>query len=124
MNVLPTEVTYQNDNCTGNVLGTYTWSAPAKLTLTSTGVATVRGGGLPASLTVDKVQLTATNVRIVVSGAAATGNCINYPNGQVCYEQLPSNATTPGAFYLSGGKLYEMLLENGVYFVQGVYTKN
>lgn len=124
LNIEPTEVTYQNSDCSGNVLGTYSWTTPATATLASTSVATVSGGGLPGSLTIDKIQVAVNNARIRLVGPAVTGNCVKFSNGNICYNQLQTNTTIQGGFYLSNGKLYELELENGTYFVSGIYSKN
>lgn len=124
LNTAPTEVSYQNSDCTGSVLATYSWTAPARVTLSSTSVATVSGGGLPSSLTIDKIQATASNINIRLVGPGVSGNCVSIPSGRFCYDSGPFDATTQAGFYLSGGKLYEMVLNNGVYVVGSVYSKN
>lgn len=124
LEAVPTEVTYQNSNCSGSILGTYSWTAPEKITLSSTSVGTVSGGGLPASLLIEKVQRTLSNINITLTGPNVSGNCITYPGGSFCYEKGPFNETKQGGLYLSDGKLHELLLENGVYNVNGIYNKN
>lgn len=124
LNTAPTEVTYQNANCTGIVLGTYTWSMPARITISSTSIATVSGAGLPRSLAIDKIQVAVNNATMRLVGPGVNGNCIALSNSSLCYNPIPTNSVIQGGFYFSEGRLYELELDNGTYFVSGVYTKN
>ena len=122
--VMPTEVTYQNADCSGTVLGSYGWTAPARVTHLAAGTVTVSGGVLPPSLTIDTIRIAALNVVPTLSGPAVTNNCIAYPTGQLCYQMTPLNQTTDGGFYLDGPVLYGLQRENGSYFVDSVYTRD
>lgn len=117
------EVTYQNSNCSGDVLGTYKWKSPATISYISTGVATVNAAGLPASLSIDKVKMTLTT-QATLTGPGVTGNCLKYPGGNVCYDLSINSASNDGGLYISGSKLYELSLENGVYVLESPYIKN
>jgi len=123
VNITSTEVTYENANCSGAALGTKVWNGAARLTYLSTSVGTVDGPGLPSSLTIDKVQITASNISQTLTGPGVTGNCVRHSSGTICYDIGVINLNEQGAFYLSGSQLYQMYLENGVYIVDGVYTR-
>ena len=121
---ITTEVTYQNANCTGTVLGTYKWSAPGIATYESTGIATVRGGGLPSSLQIDKFRSSAPAMQNTLTGPGVVGNCVKYSTGRsVCYELNQPAKTLLGGLYKSGTQIYEMVLENGAYEVYGTYNQ-
>ena len=119
------EVIYANPDCSGNVLGTFGWDAPADMTYISTDIATVSGEGLPASLSVDKGQVSVSDIRGRLYGVGVSGNCVTYPTGSLCYDvTTPQTSTTQGGMYLAGNKLYELRLNNGVYSVDNVYAKH
>ena len=79
--------------------------------------------GLPSSLSIDKVAMSA-NTQATLTGPGVVGNCINYPNGEICYDLTVQGQVNNGAFYISGNTLYELLLDNGIYYDEGIYTKN
>lgn len=118
------EITYQGEDCTGATLATFFWSAPASVSYSATGIATVRGAGLPTSLSLDKVKVSVQEVRGQLSGMSVSGNCVTYPKGSFCYDLTTTQTNeSQGGLYLVGGKLYELQLDNGVYSVTNTYTK-
>lgn len=50
--------------------------------------------------------------------------CITYPAGRFCYDLSTLNLNVQGGFYLSGRTLYELELDNGTYYLEGLYTRN
>lgn len=119
------DVTYQNTNCTGPVLGTYILNGTL-LNYLSTGVGTVSSGGiLPASLTFDKFQARFSNLTPILTGPAVINNCVRISSAkQFCFDVLTLNQTLQAGFLLDGSILYELPLENGVYELDGIYRKN
>lgn len=125
LNAAPSEITYQNANCTGSILATYTEPSPSKITYLSTGVVTVNGDGLPSSLSVDKVTLSFPTMQASLTGPGVSGSCVNYPGGDYCMNLSITAQTFNGALYLSGSSLYTLELENGTYYHYDLpYIKN
>ncbi|KQP23523.1 hypothetical protein ASF43_06660 [Pseudorhodoferax sp. Leaf267] len=101
-------VTYENADCTGSVLGTHAWSAPAQLEYLSASDVLVRSTELPGNLRVDKARILMSNVRFKVEGPAVANDCITYPKGTICYDTKTINGDGEIALYLSGSTLYVM----------------
>lgn len=123
LNALFSEVTYQNSNCSGTILGDYKWNSPGTVSLISTGISTVSVQGLPSSLSIDKVSMTV-NTQATLTGLGVSGNCVTYPNGEICYDLTVQGQSSDAALYISGNTLYELYLDNGVYYEEGTYSRN
>ncbi len=92
------------DACTGTLIGAV---SPATLTMTFVEaiVASVTGVGTRTSvqnLSIDKVTVTAAAQNLILTGSGVVGNCVNYLNGNICFNSLnfPS-VSMSAAIYLS-----------------------
>lgn len=90
--------------CTGTLIGAV---SPETLTMTFVEgiVASVTGVGTRTSvqnLSIDKVTVTAAAQNLILTGSGVVGNCVNYLNGNTCFNSLnfPSVSMSV-AIYLS-----------------------
>jgi hypothetical protein len=119
------EITYQNSNCTGSVLATYSEPDAGNLTFIETATATVSAIGLASSLSIDKYKLNIPQTTATLTGPAVVGNCFNYPTGQICYDlNIAAEQVNLGLYKTIAG-FYLLLLENGTYLNEegSVYVK-
>jgi len=126
MTLTMVEDIYQNNNCTGPIVGTYRLSQAITATYqnqTSANFPPVTI--MPSSDTVDRLAVTFPGGTAQLTGSGVKGSCVNYTGGQVCYDNLsmPSTNTT-GAAYLNGNYLVMFSLENGVLAADGIYSKD
>ena len=95
---------FKNDNCTGEVVGVRTMSAP--FTLRWLGTTTVKlppTQGFPASDVVDKMQLSAPARTASLTGSGVRGLCVEYTGGRTCWGSGAYSAfSSDGAGYLKG----------------------
>lgn len=113
---------FENKDCTGGLLGTRTYSAPETVTY----VESVPVSGAPYG-SVDKIQMSAPQRTASLTGPGVSGQCVNYPGGQLCYDEgaTPPAKTETGGIALAGNQLYVFELVNGVLKPTGdVLTKN
>ena len=120
--LLDSEVTYQNANCTGNVLATYSASVPSILTFVETSVAPIRVPGLASSLSIDKYKMNAPRATGTLTGPGVAGNCVTYPGGRFCYELNSDALQLDLGLYPAPAGFYTLVLEDGVY-VGDLYAK-
>jgi hypothetical protein len=113
--VLDSEVTYQNSNCTGNVLATYSATVPSIATFVETSVAPIRVPDLASSLSLDKYKLNVPQSTATLTGSGVTGNCVNYPGGRFCYDLSSDAYQVDLGLYLTSAGFYGLILEDGVY---------
>lgn len=125
LSVSPLEITYQNSNCTGAILATYSESIPSTMTFIDNSNATVRLPGLPSSLNIDKFKATVPNTKASLIGTGVVGNCVNYPGGRFCYDLEVLSKNVDVGFYMINSGFYGMILENGVYvgYANEFYTR-
>lgn len=120
------EEIYQNDNCSGLVVGTY--RLPQSITARYQNQTTANFPPvtlLPDAATVDRLTLSSPAMTAQLSGSGVSGSCVNYSNGNVCYESLSLQAmSTTGAVYLSGNYLVTFILVNNVLEADGIYSKD
>ena len=113
---LTSEITYQNANCTGTVLATYSETVPSTLTFQESSIATVNVPNLGSSLKIDKYKINIPKFTATLSGpGVVNGNCVKYPNGQFCYTLDSDAEQLDVGFYSSSNGVYPLVLENGVY---------
>lgn len=116
---------YEYADCTGQAIGTLSVDPASSVVYKSSGISTVSGAGLPASLLIDKVSISVEDAVPSLSGPGVSGNCIAYPKGKRCYDLSPVTASSPdSALYLANNQLYNLQLQNGVYGVAVVYTRD
>jgi hypothetical protein len=109
------EITYQNSNCTGSVLATYSVPDAGNLTFIETAIGTVRAQGLASSLSIDKYKLNIPQTTATLTGPNVVINCVYYPAGHIChYLDLAAVQVDLGLYKTSAG-FYLLLLENGTY---------
>ena len=103
------------DACAGTLIGVV---SPMSLTMTyiKTVMATVTGVGTRTSvqnLSIDTVTTTAPAQNLTLTGSGVTGNCVNYLNGNNCFNNLsfPSQSMNAG-IYLSS-TAFATLVQNG-----------
>jgi hypothetical protein len=115
------EITYQNSNCTGTVLATYSEPLESTLTFIETATAPVSAPGLAPNLSIDKYKLnipqqTATLIGPNVTRRSNNSSCFPVPpDRNFCYGlALESEEVDLGAYKTSAG-FYLLLLENGTY---------
>lgn len=119
------EITYQNSDCTGSVIATYSEPDSGNLTFIETAIATVRAQGLASSLSIDKYRLSLPQQTATLTGSNLVGNCFNYPAGRICYDlNIPTVQVDVGLYKTNAG-FYVLNLENGTYLNEegSVYVK-
>ena len=98
------EKIFDNDNCAGAVVGALTYPSP--LTIRYTGKMTAKMPNvtiLPFSDTVDAITSSTPSMTQQLSGTGVDGLCVNFSNGQTCYDDLSVAAqTVNSAIYLTG----------------------
>lgn len=109
------EITYQNSNCTGTVLATYSEPDAGTFTFNETTIAPVRVPGQASNLSIDKYKLNIPQSRATLTGPAVVGNCFNYPAGRICYDLNIDAEQVDLGFYKTNAGFYVMNLENGIY---------
>jgi hypothetical protein len=119
------EEIYQNQNCTGPIVGTY--SLPQSITATYQNQTTAifpRVTILPDSGAVDGINLSTRGMTAQLTGSGVNGKCVNYANGNTCFDSLsvPASSTT-AAIYLSGNYLVTFSSENGTLQSDGIFSK-
>lgn len=116
------EITYQNSDCTGSVLATYSEPDAGNMTFIETATTTVRAQGLASSLSIDKYKLNIPQTTPTLTGPAVVGNCFNYPVGRICYDlNIAAEQVDLGLYKTSAG-FYVLLLENGTYLNEEGYV--
>lgn len=123
LNAVPLEITYQNSNCTGGVLATYSESAPTTMTFTGNSIVSVRAPGFPSSTSLDKFRAAIPSMQATLTGPGVTGNCVNYPGGRFCYDLNVVSETVDIGFQQSGNGYHAFILENGIYEYNDFYVK-
>jgi hypothetical protein len=112
---------YQSSDCTGSLLGSRTLSAPATLTFIES--VPTSGAGYSA---IDKILMTAPQRAATMTGPGVVGQCVNYPGGQLCYEDgaIEPAASERGGFALGGTALNVFELDGSSFKLLTVLTKN
>lgn len=126
INLTFVEEIYQNINCSGSVVGTYTLPQPVTATYQNQTTANFPPVTiLPNADTVDRVNLSSPGMTAQLTGSGVSGSCVNFPSGNHCFNNLvlPAVSTT-GAAYLSGNYFITFSLENGVLEADGIYSKD
>lgn len=112
------DITYQNSNCTGSVLATYSEPLESTLTFIETATANVSAQGLASSLSIDKYKFNVPQQIATLTGPNVVGDCVNYPgpDGKFCYEQLNIAAEqVDWGLYKTSAGFYLLNLVNGTY---------
>lgn len=110
-----TQITYQNANCTGNVIATYSEPVASTLAFQRNAIATVRVPGLASSLSIDQYKVNIPSMTATLSGSGVVGRCVNYPAGRFCYDLNISAEQVDLGFYKTSAGFYALSLENGTY---------
>lgn len=126
LNLSYEEKIYQNANCAGGVVGTYSLPSPITFTYVSNTTATFPPVTvLPFSDTVDNGTITSPAMTAQLSGTGVSGSCVTYTGGNFCYNNLTNNALSEtGAIYLKDNYLVTLSLKNGVLTADGIYSKD
>lgn len=123
-NLTRTVISYQNADCTGDILGTYSVSFPSTLTFVETAIATVRGPRLASSLSIDKYKIKTPQTTGMLVGPGVDGPCVNIARNQkICFEMEANPQELDLGFYLTTGGFYAMELENGTYQAEALMVK-
>jgi hypothetical protein len=116
---------YQNANCQGPVIGTY---KPQPVVATYQNQATAKLPPVTVFATsdlVDRISMSSAGGTDQLTGSGVNGNCVNYPGGRYCFEDLTRPAETwTGAGYLKGDYFVMFYLENGVLEYGDVSSKD
>jgi hypothetical protein len=123
LNATPLEVTYQNSNCTGNILATYSESRPTAMIYTGNSIVSVNAPGFPSSTSLDKFRASIPSMQAILVGPGVVGNCVNYPGGRFCYNLSVVAENLDIGFQQSDNGFHAFLLENGIYQYNDFYTK-
>ena len=110
---------YDGDLCTGVVVGTYLAPLPLTITYQDSVVANVTGIGASAqSVSVDRVVVSSPAMTVSLTGSGVQGLCVNYPNGNICYNSLiiPA-ATVNSAAYISSSSFASLTATSAGYSV-------
>ena len=120
------ETTYQNDNCSGAVVGTYSLPEPYTIAYQDKTTANFPAVTiLPSADSVDRGALSIPAMTAQLTGSGVSGSCVTYANGNICYDSLSLGAvSTTGALYLKDGYLVTLVLENGVLEADAIYSTN
>jgi len=126
MTMSMSEATYQSVNCTGTIVGTLSFPLPLTATYQSQTTANFPHVTImPRADTVDGVSVSSPAMTAQLTGTGVSGNCVNYTNGNLCYDNLVSPAQTAvGAAYLRGNYFVTFSLLNGVLAADGIYSKD
>ena len=121
-----TEQIYQNANCTGSIVGTYTLPQAITASFQSQTTANLPPVTvLPSAGTVDKITVSAPNMTAQLTGTGVKGSCVYFSSGNTCFDSLDLPAqTTTGALHLSGNYLVVFTLSNGVLESDSIYSKD
>lgn len=120
---IPVEITYQNSNCTGRILATYSESQPTTASFLGSSTVAVSGPGFPSRVSMDRFSAEIPNMRASLAGPGVDGNCVNYPGGRFCYELNVVSERVEVGFQVSGNGFNAFLFEDGVYEYNDFYTK-
>ena len=125
LSVIFSSEVYSGANCSGNILGSYKWNAPALITYKDATSATLPPATVfPFSATVDRVSLVTSPSTATLTGSGVKDNCVNYSyvfngtttTGKNCFELVLTQSTSSGALYLTADNQYlvQLSLQNGV----------
>lgn len=120
------EEIYQGDNCTGAIVGTFSLPQPVIATFTAQTTANFPHVTImPRTDIVDGVTISTPAMTAQLTGSGVSGSCVNFANGNVCYDDLTYPALTQsGAAYLREDYLVTFSLLNGILAADGIYSKN
>jgi len=127
--------TYSNENCTGNIIGSYRWTSPVLATYTGqTSVTMPPISLLPFSDKVDEITISTTGLKAELTGSSVDGNCVKYSytttkgivNRKSCFDLTLPPTTSKGALYQTNDKKYlvQFILENGIYESETLTSKD
>ncbi len=120
------EDTYQNNNCSGSIIGTY--KLPQAITATFDSPVTAsfpKVTILPTTATVDKVALSVPAMTAQLTGSGVSGRCITYTGGSSCYDTLVVPLFNgAGALYITGNYLVIFSNNNGVLTADSIHSKD
>jgi len=124
-NISYAEDIYADDNCGGAIVGSYREPQPATATyLAPTAVTLPPITILPFSDIADRATLAIPSMTAQLTGTGVRGLCVDFTNGNVCYESLQvSAATATGAIYQNDDYLLTFVLENGTLSADAIYSK-
>ena len=103
------------DACTGTVIGTVS-TMSMTMTYINTIAATVTGVGTRTSLqnlSIDTVTVTAPAQNLTLTGSGVTGNCVNYLNGNTCFNSLSIPSVLMNAGIYLSSTAFATLVQNG-----------
>lgn len=126
MSITFVEDIYQNTNCQGAVVGTYKLAQPLVATYQNQATAKLPPVTIfPTSDVVDRISMSYAGGTAQLTGSGVNGNCVNYPGGRSCFEDLTRPAETwTSAWYLKGDYIVTFFLENGVLEYGNVSSKD
>ena len=135
LNVSFSAEVYSGANCSGSILGSYKWNAPALITYTDTTSATLPPATVfPFAATVDRVTLLTTPSTATLTGSGVKNNCVSYSyinngvtsTGNSCFELVLQQSTSTGALYLTADNQYlvQLSLQNGVLTTDQIFSRS
>lgn len=125
LNAIPTEVTYQNSNCTGSILATATYSEskPTIMTFTGDAIVTTSAPGFPSSTNLDTFSAATPSSQINLTGPGVRGNCVYYPPGRFCYDLNVASEIVNIGFQKTDNGFHAFTLDNGIYHYDNFFVK-
>jgi hypothetical protein len=135
LNVSFSAEVYSGANCSGSILGSYKWNAPALITYKDTTTATLPPATVfPFSATVDRVTLLTSPSTATLTGSGVKDNCVSYSyvsngtttTGKSCFELALQASTSTGALYLTADNQYlvQLSLQNGVLTTDQILSRS
>jgi len=126
---------YSGANCSGSIIGSYKWNAPALITYKDTTSATLPPATVfPFSATVDRVTLLTSLSTATLTGSGVKDNCVSYSyinngitsTGKDCFELVLQQSTDSGGLYLTADNQYlvQLSLQNGVLATDQILSRS
>lgn len=117
---------HKEQDCTGAIVGTYT--LPQVVTATYQYQTTANLPPitiLPDSAAVDQVTISSPSMTAKLTGTGVSGSCVNFNNGNVCFNSLANPASNKtGALYINGNYLITLSVTNGVLEADDIFSKD
>jgi hypothetical protein len=126
VNMASVEQIYQNTNCSGAIVGTYSLPSPITATYQSQTTASFpQVTIMPRSDIVESVTISAPAMTAILVGSGVSGSCVTYATGNQCFNNLSMAAQAfTAAFYLRGNYFVTFDRQNGVLVANGIFSKD
>jgi hypothetical protein len=131
LNAIYSADVYSASDCSGSIIGSYKWDAPALMTYNGATNATLPSFTvLPFSDTVDRVTMLTSPSTATLTGTGVKDGCVylyeSFGTSRSCFDLVLQQRTISGALYLTADNQYltALVLKNGVLTSDVIFSRN